>query len=147
MALKGRHTVILSTHILPEVSEVADRVVIIDRGKVMAIDTPARLAERLRARESVRMEIGAGGGGSAVSPEAVRQALAALPGARDVHAAITAAGTIDARIDSEVGIDLRAAAAALVTGCGWQLLGLSGESLSLEEIFLALTRSESGGGA
>jgi gliding motility-associated transport system ATP-binding protein len=147
MALKGRHTVILSTHILPEVSEVADRVVIIDRGKVMAIDTPARLAERLRARESVRLEIGAGGGGSAVSPEVVRQALAALPGARDVHAAITAAGTIDARIDSEVGVDLRAAAAALVTGRGWQLLGLSGESLSLEEIFLALTRSERGGGA
>jgi ABC-2 type transport system ATP-binding protein len=147
MALKGRHTVILSTHILPEVSEVADRVVIIDRGKVMAIDTPARLAERLRARESVRLEIGAGGGGSAVPPEAVRQALAALPGARDVHAAISAAGTIDARIDSEVGVDLRAAAAALVTGRGWQLLGLSGESLSLEEIFLALTRSESGGGA
>ena len=147
MALKGRHTVILSTHILPEVSEVADRVVIIDRGKVMAIDTPARLAERLRARESVRLEIGAGGGGSAVSPEAVRQALAALPGARDVHAAISATGTIDARIDSEVGVDLRAAAAALVTGRGWQLLGLSGESLSLEEIFLALTRSESGGGA
>ena len=147
MALKGRHTVILSTHILPEVSEVADRVIIIDRGKVMAIDTPARLAERLRARESVRLEIGAGEGGSAVSPEAVRQALAALPGARDVHAAISATGTIDARIDSEVGVDLRAAAAALVTGRGWQLLGLSGESLSLEEIFLALTRSESGGGA
>ena len=147
MALKGRHTVILSTHILPEVSEVADRVVILDRGKVMAIDTPARLAERLRARESVRLEIDAGGGGSAVSPEAVRQALAALPGARDVHAAISATGTIDARIDSEVGVDLRAAAAALVTGRGWQLLRLSGESLSLEEIFLALTRSESGGGA
>ena len=147
MALKGRHTVILSTHILPEVSEVADRVVIIDRGKVMAIDTPARLAERLRARESLRLEIGAGGGGSAESLEAVRQALAALPGARDVHAAISATGTIDARIDSEVGVDLRAAAAALVTGRGWQLLGLSGDSLSLEEIFLALTRSESGGGA
>ena len=82
-----------------------------------------------------------------MSPEAVRQALAALPGARDVHAAISATGTIDARIDSEVGVDLRAAAAALVTGRGWQLLRLSGESLSLEEIFLALTRSESGGGA
>ena len=62
-ALKGRHTVILSTHILPEVSEVADRVVIINRGKVMAVDTPANLAGRLRARESVRLEIGASAGG------------------------------------------------------------------------------------
>ncbi len=60
--LKGRHTIILSTHILPEVSDVADRVVIINRGKVMAVDTPANLAGRLRAGASVRLEIGAGSG-------------------------------------------------------------------------------------
>jgi ABC-2 type transport system ATP-binding protein len=146
-ALKGRHTVILSTHILPEVSEVADRVVIINRGKVMAVDTPANLAGRLRACESVRMEIGARAGGDPVSPDRVRQVLSALPGARAVRANLGGAGTIDARVESDVGVDLRAEAAALVTGCGWQLLGLSGESLSLEEIFLALTHSEEGGGA
>jgi len=146
-ALKGRHTVILSTHILPEVSGVADRVVIINRGKVMAVDTPARLAGRLRARETVRLEIGAADGAAALSPEAVREALAALPRVRDARANAGPAGTIEARLDSDVGVDLRAEAAAAVTGRGWRLLGLSGDSLSLEEIFLALTQSEDEGGA
>jgi ABC-2 type transport system ATP-binding protein len=146
-ALKGRHTVILSTHILPEVSDVADRVVIINRGKVMAVDTPANLAGRLRACESVRLEIGARAAASAVSPDAVRESLAALPGVRDARVQLNPSGTIDARLDSDVGVDVRAAAAALVTSRGWPLLGLSGESLSLEEIFLALTRREDEGGA
>ena len=145
--LKGRHTIILSTHILPEVSDVADRVVIINRGKVMAVDTPANLAGRLRAGASVRLEVGPGGGGLTVTPERVREALGALPGALDVHAAIGAAGVITARIESAVGVDLRAEAAALVTGRGWALLGLSGDALSLEAVFLALTRDEREGGA
>ena len=146
-ALKGRHTVILSTHILPEVSEVADRVVIISRGKVMAVDTPANLAGRLRAREFVKLEIGSSAGGLAVTPERVREALAALPGVLDVRAEASAAGFIAARIESAVGVDVRAEAAALVTGRGWPLLGLSGDALSLEEVFLALTRDEREGGA
>ena len=146
-ALKGRHTIILSTLILPEVSEVADRVVIINRGKMMAVDTPANLAGRLRARESMRLEIGAGAGGCTVTPERVREALAALPGVLDVRADSGADGVITARIESAVGVDLRAQAAALVTGRGWPLLGLSGESLSLEEIFLALTRGDDEGSA
>ena len=144
--LKGRHTVILSTHILPEVSEVADRVVIISRGKVMAVDTPGNLAGRLRARDAVRLEIGAPAGADTVSPGRVREALAALPGALGIRVDIGAAGTITARIESEVGADLRAAAAAMVTGRGWQLLGLSGEPLSLEDVFLALTRTDDEGG-
>ena len=146
-ALKGRHTIILSTHILPEVSDVADRVVIINRGKVMAVDTPARLAQRLQARESVRLEIGLGRGAAAVSPEAVRDALAGLAGIRDVRVEPAASGTIVVRIESETGVDLRGEAAALVTGRGWRLLGLSGETLSLEAVFLELTRSDGGGGA
>ena len=145
--LKGRHTVILSTHILPEVSEVADRVVIINRGKVMAVDTPANLAGRLRARETVRLEIGAATGAGRISVETVRHALTALPGARSVSVEAGAAGTIQARVESEIGVDLRAASAALIAGHGWPLLALSGESLSLEEIFLAITRSEDRGGA
>jgi ABC-2 type transport system ATP-binding protein len=146
-ALKGRHTVVLSTHILPEVSDVADRVVIINRGRAMAVDTPANLAGRLRACESVRLEIGARAAASAVPPDAVRESLAALPGVRDVRVHRNPSGTIEARLESGLGVDLRAAAAAVVAGRGWPLLGLSGESLSLEEIFLALTRSEDEGGA
>ena len=66
--LRGKHTVILSTHILPEVSEVADRVVIINRGRVMAVDTPARLSERLRGRDVVRAEIAGAGSGRRTGP-------------------------------------------------------------------------------
>jgi ABC-2 type transport system ATP-binding protein len=146
LALKGRHTIILSTHILPEAAEVADRVAVINRGRVMAVDTPAELAGRLQARETVRLEIGAAAGAGAATIESVRQALASMPGALGVEVVATAAGTIQARLESEAGVDLRAAAATLVTGRGWPLLGLAGESLSLEEIFLALTRSEHEGG-
>ena len=55
--LKGDHTFILSTHILPEVSEVADRVFILNRGKVMAVDTPRNLGTRLQVREVVNVEL------------------------------------------------------------------------------------------
>jgi ABC-2 type transport system ATP-binding protein len=142
--LKGRHTILLSTHILPEVSDVADRVAIINRGRVVAVDSPANLARRLRACGTVRLEIGAAGSGASV--EAVREALAALPGVRSLSAETGPAGTIQARVDSDAGTDLRAAAAALVTGRGWPLLELAGESLSLEDVFLALTRGGDGGG-
>jgi ABC-2 type transport system ATP-binding protein len=58
VALRGEHTVLLSTHILPEVSEVTDRVVIIDRGRIMAVDSPDNLSQRLRGREEITIEVG-----------------------------------------------------------------------------------------
>jgi len=147
LELKGRHTVVLSTHILPEVAGVADRIVILHRGRVMAEDTPERLGERLRARESVRVVVGSAGtaagaaGVPAPTPEDVTLALAALPGAIRVSIITGAdsAGAIEARVESGRGTDLRAEAAALVVSRGWKLLGLAGESLSLEDVFLALT--------
>ncbi len=181
LSLKGRHTVVISTHILPEAAGVADRIVILHRGRVMAEDTPERLAERLRARDAVRVVVGGAGradGAARVSipvpddgpwalaagtssvpaptPEDVKRALAALPGAMRVSVIANAdiAGAIEARVESERGIDLRADAAALVVARGWKLLGLAGESLSLEDVFLALTdgvgdggQSNSGGGS
>ncbi len=142
-ALKGEHTVLLSTHILPEVSEVADRVFIINRGKVMAVDTPGHLGDRLRAREIVRLEVGVPGATASAAAE-VRGALSALPGVGSVTVADTPAGTLSAEIESPVGVDVRSAAAEAIVGRGWKLQGLAGESLSLEQIFLALTGDESG---
>jgi ABC-2 type transport system ATP-binding protein len=134
--LRGQHTVIVSTHILPEVSEVADRVIIINRGKVMAVDTPARLAERLRGRAVVRFEVA---GPAASDASLVRQALAELAGAQEAEVETTAAGTLQGRVQSDIDVDLRPDVASLVVGRGWKLLGLTGESLSLEDIFLKLT--------
>jgi ABC-2 type transport system ATP-binding protein len=144
--LRGKHTVVVSTHILSEVSAIADRVFIINRGKVMAVDTPANLGSRLQARAMITAEIAPRGGEAAsalVAP--VRDALAAVAGAVRAEAESTSAGTVRATVESGVGIDLRADIADLVIARGWRLLGLGGQSLSLEEIFLKLTEDEKSG--
>ncbi len=138
--LKGRHTVILSTHILPEVSEVADRVIIVNRGRILAVDTPANLGGRLRAQEIVSLEFSVPGGGGAV--DRIREAFAALAGAGPVQVGPGPDDTWQVRLESPVGTDLRAEAAALVVSRGWRLLALAGQSLSLQEIFLQLTRED-----
>jgi ABC-2 type transport system ATP-binding protein len=143
--LKGDHTVILSTHILPEVSEIADRVFIINRGRVMAVDTPANLSDRLRAREMVtvqlRMPASATARHSANSWEDVRTVFAAVPGVAEVSVQ-PVDGILNVRLESAVGVDLRPEVAPIVVDRGWQLLGLAAESLSLEEIFLTLVSDE-----
>lgn len=143
--LKGQHTVILSTHILSEVSEIADRVFIINRGRVMAVDTPANLGDRLRARELVTVQLripgDAAAGRSAQLWEDVRTAFTLLPGVADVSVQ-PLDGVVDVHLESAVGIDLRPAVAPLVVSRGWQLLGLAAESLSLEQIFLTLVSDE-----
>lgn len=145
--LKGDHTVILSTHILPEVSEVADRVFIINRGKVMAVDTPKNLSTSLQVREVVNVELLVPGSGEATTAhqlDAVRTAFEQLGHAGRVEVSETDTGTIRGRLESGLGVDVRADVAALVVGRGWRLLGLASETLSLEEIFLRLTRDKEG---
>ena len=61
--LAGTHTIVLSTHILPEVSQTCDRVVIINKGRVVAVDTPANLTARLRGSETMYVQVDAGGPG------------------------------------------------------------------------------------
>src|SRR6202167_2283 len=58
--LAGNHTIILSTHILPEVSQTCDRVIIINKGKLVAVDTPDNLTARLRGSETLYLQIDAG---------------------------------------------------------------------------------------
>ena len=130
-ALRGEHTVLLSTHILPEVSQVTDRVVIINRGRVMAVDSPQNLSQRLRGREEVTAEVG-----GASAPE-IRDAIAAVNGVSGVRTEETN-GVVTARIESALGTDIRPDIARVLSA-RWRLLGLRSESLSLEEIFLKLT--------
>ncbi|HEV2224083.1 MAG TPA: ABC transporter ATP-binding protein, partial [Candidatus Acidoferrales bacterium] len=76
--LAGSHTIILSTHILPEVSMTCDRVVIINRGKIVAVDTPENLTLQLKGGARIRVEVQA--------PEKLlRDALAQIPGVRKVE--------------------------------------------------------------
>ncbi len=152
--LRGNHTVILSTHILPEASQIADRVFIINRGRVMAVDTPANLAQRLRGGEAVTAEIQVPDDGAVDSRQLavdsrhstvvdtvaiVRDALGSLAGVTTVSVEEMGRGLVRARIGVATGLDLRGEVAALVTTRGWRLLGLGVETLSLEEIFFKLT--------
>jgi ABC-2 type transport system ATP-binding protein len=131
VALRGEHTVLLSTHILPEVSQVTDRVVIINRGRVMAVDTPQNLSQRLRGREEVTVDVGGATAGD------VRTAIAAVPGVAGVRVE-AGEDVVTARIESATGTDVRADVAR-VLAAKWRLLALRSESLTLEEIFLKLT--------
>lgn len=140
--LRGEHTVILSTHILPEVSEIADRVFIINRGRAMAVDTPDNLSDRLRARETAIAEILAPD--AADTLDTITAAIAGVPGAGYTQVEYAEPGVVRVRIESPVGMDLRPELAALIVGRGWRLRSLVGESLSLEEIFLQLTGDETG---
>jgi ABC-2 type transport system ATP-binding protein len=129
--LGGDHTVILSTHILPEVSMTCGRVVIINKGRVVAEDTPDNLTHRLRGAATLRVE-------ARGEPAAVEAALRAVPGVVGVRPA--AAGAFD--VEAAAGADVRAAAARALVGAGIDLLGLGQAGMSLEEIFLHLTTSE-----
>ena len=130
-ALRGEHTVILSTHILPEVSQITDRVVIINRGQVMAVDSPANLSQRLRGREQIVAEVG---GAEPDEVDAMVRAVAGVAAARsDVHD-----DRVVVRIESDLGVDVRGDVARVLAN-RWRLLSLRVDSLSLEEIFLKLT--------
>jgi ABC-2 type transport system ATP-binding protein len=134
--LRGDHTVVLSTHILPEVSQTCTRVVIINKGKVVAVDTPDNLTSRLRGSETMYIQVdtmGADAGG----------ALAGLPGVTKVTVSDTRDTLVGLEVESEAGRDVRRELAAAVVGRGWGLLELRPMRMSLEDVFLKLTTQES----
>ena len=134
--LRGDHTVVLSTHILPEVSQTCTRVVIINKGKVVAVDTPDNLTSRLRGSETMYVQVdamGADAGGT----------LAGLPGVTKVSVSDTRDSIVGLEVESEAGRDVRRDLAAAVVGRGWGLLELRPMRMSLEDVFLKLTTQES----
>jgi len=133
--LAGDHTIILSTHILPEVSQTCQRVVIINRGKVVAVDTPDNLTSRLRGSETMYLQVEAAGADAAT-------VLQRIPGVTRVAVADTKQQVIGYEVDSEAGRDVRRELAAAVVGRGWGLLELRPMRMSLEEIFLHVTTEE-----
>jgi ABC-2 type transport system ATP-binding protein len=137
-SLAGSHTVILSTHILPEVSATCNRVVIIANGRVVAEDTPENLTARLRGSERIELEVGA-------AAKNVVAKLSAIPNVLNVDLASPGASNGHLRIfvDTAVGADVRADLAAAVVKSGWPLYQLRNVGMSLEEVFLQLTTQES----
>ncbi len=134
--LGGNQTLILSTHILPEVSQICERVIIIHEGQIIAVDSPENLAERLVGRERVDIEVKG-------PQQDVMKALADVEGVQTVDRIPGEAGQIPTyRVQSELGVEIKAALASTVVNSGWDLLGLEGVIMSLEEIFLRLTTEE-----
>jgi ABC-2 type transport system ATP-binding protein len=133
--LAGDHTIILSTHILPEVSQTCQRVVIINKGRVVAVDTPDNLTARLRGSETLYVQVDAG-------DAAVESVLADVPGVTRVHAADRHDTATGYEVESARGHDVRRELARAVVTAGWGLLELRPVRMSLEEIFLHLTTEE-----
>jgi ABC-2 type transport system ATP-binding protein len=133
--LAGTHTIVLSTHILPEVAQTCQRVVIINKGKVVAVDTPDNLTRRLRGAETMYLQIDASG----ADPTHV---LEAVPGVIGVQTAGRHDGSADYEVESVRGHDVRRDLARAVVTNGWGLLELRPLRMSLEEIFLQVTTEE-----
>lgn len=140
--LSGNHTIILSTHILPEVEQTCQRVMIINRGKLVATDTMENLNSRLHGAETVAVEVLPRDG--TFSPEwarTVHEKLEKVPGVSRVIGKDTRDGRARFTVESQKGSHVRPELARAVIESGWQLNELHGMGLSLEEIFLELTAS------
>jgi ABC-2 type transport system ATP-binding protein len=131
--LAGDHTIILSTHILPEVEQVCERVVIIAKGKLVATDTVANLTTNLRGAETIELQVLGGDDAS------IRERLDRIPGISKVTATGTDGRLYRFTIEAEKERNVRPEIARAVIGSGWELNELHGVSLSLEDIFLELT--------
>ncbi len=140
--LAGDHTIILSTHILPEVAQTCQRVVIINKGKVVAVDTPENLTARLRGSETMYVQVDTVG----TSGTDVAAALAHMAGVTRVVEADRRDGITGFEVESESGRDVRRDLARAIVNHGWGLLELRPTRMSLEEIFLSLTTEEAAKG-
>src|SRR4051794_34356339 len=132
--LGGEHTVILSTHILPEVSMTCSRVVIINKGRVVAEDTPEHLTHRLRGTAVLRVQ-------ATGDAESLRALLAQVPGVIAVRPGAEHGSAPSFDLECESGTEMRPEVARAVVGGGFGLLTLNEASLSLEDVFLQLTTS------
>ena len=131
--LAGDHTVILSSHILPEVSQLCQRVIIINRGQIVASDTPENLSRQLGrgARLVLRVR----------GPELeVEAALQAVPGVLQVSAKGEERYLVTAGNGHEA--DLPPQLAREVVGQGWELMELKAQDVTLEDVFLNLVTEE-----
>jgi len=139
--LAGEHTIILSTHILPEVEQTCEQVIIINRGKLVATDSVKNLQARARGAESVVLEVG-GRSGTLEAP-IVQHKLEQISGVSRVLCKQQFDSRAIFEVEGQRGRLVRGDLARTVVECGWDLNELRPAAMSLEEIFLQLTGSES----
>ena len=134
--LGRKHTVILSSHILSEVSAVCDQVLILSRGRLMAQGTPDQLADRLAGR--ARLQILVLG-----QADTAAAAVKALEGVCEVKADPESEGRarLTVTLDAGAGPQQQAAVSLALAAAGCAVLRLEAEAMSLEEVFLQLTET------
>ena len=130
--LRGNHTVILSTHILPEATAVCDRVIILNEGSVVAVDTYAQLAARLRSSEKTLVRV-------ARADASLPQRLSVIAGVLHVTPGPNQGELV---VEAVLGKDVREEVARTVVGAGAGLLDLRPIAMSLEDVFLKLVTEE-----
>ncbi|OFW00818.1 MAG: MFS transporter [Acidobacteria bacterium RIFCSPLOWO2_12_FULL_59_11] len=135
-SLAGEHTIILSTHILPEAANTCSRVMIINGGRLVAEDTPENLTARLRGFETMKLLV--------EGPQnEVRERLSQVVGVKEVVPGPVSNGSFEFSVQMVAGQDVRTELSRAVVESGWGLLELRPVGMSLEDIFLRLTTTES----
>ncbi|MGO8760667.1 MAG: ABC transporter ATP-binding protein [Desulfobaccales bacterium] len=129
--LEGDHTVMLSSHILPEVSQLCHRVIIINRGQIVAGDTPENLSRQLGHGSRVLITV------AGPAPD-VETALQKVSGVNRV----LSQGEGKYLVEADNGRELRPELARMVVERGWQLLELKSQEFTLEEVFINLITEE-----
>jgi ABC-2 type transport system ATP-binding protein len=138
--LAGDHTIILSTHILPEVEQICEQVVIISKGKIVATDSVDNLTNRLRGSESIAVTVEPRNG--TIDTTAVQQRLEQVPGVSRVVQRDIRENRLSFELESIQGRAIRGEVARSVVDAGWNLTELRPVAISLEEVFLQLTGTE-----
>lgn len=133
--LSGKHTMVLSTHILPEVEQTCNRVIIIDKGKIVAVDTPQNLRNQVQGADRISLEV--------EGPAAeVAAKISAISGVANIKTVVEVDGRTRFQVESNTQGDIRRALAEAVVQSGWGLLELHASKMSLEDIFIKLTTAE-----
>ena len=128
-------TILLSTHILPEVEMACHRVAIIDRGRIVAVDSPSQLRQRMQGTQVVRVQLQG-------APEAIEPALKRLEGVARVSAVGRSNGFAAFDVEASAGRDVREAIFRLAVEQQWTLRELSQIQASLEDVFIHLTTKD-----
>lgn len=132
----GGRGVLVSSHALGDVELIADRVVILHHGRVLAVDRPANLARRLRPAACFDLDV-------ATVPALLEALLKDIPGVTRVEQLPSADGSARCRVHAAAGVDLRATVAGKVAAAGWGLQELTTVETTLEEAFLEIVGGQS----
>ncbi|QPJ65100.1 MAG: ATP-binding cassette domain-containing protein [Candidatus Nitrohelix vancouverensis] len=130
--LAASHTIILSSHILPEITQICKRVIILNEGEIAAVDSLEGLTSSLRKSERLFLKV------RKHFTEEMIESLKRLPGAL----ALLQDGSNELRLDCELNSDLQDAIARFCLDHSLGIVELRAESMSLEDIFLKLTLEE-----